>query len=183
MNSPSRTPPSGSKEHVSQNDRIQRTIDILQDGRLLLLTALIKVLDPSEKNFAMHRDRFYACPKDQPNGKVGRLLDKIYEDPRGHAQLLSWLDLHITTRVTQKVSDEMDDIKDNLRAHIAHIMPDFLENWDITLAIGGAITKHAPILSEILRSAAQTERAKRENTTKDCTIVGIISIHLLFSYA
>ena len=77
----------------------------------------------------------------------------------------------------------MDDIKDNLRAHIAHIMPDFLENWDITLAIGGAITKHAPILSEILRSAAQTERAKRENTTKDCTIVGIISIHLLFSYA
>ena len=56
MNSPSQTPPSGSKERVLQNDRIQRTIDILQDGQLLLLTALIKVLDPSEKNFAMYRD-------------------------------------------------------------------------------------------------------------------------------
>ncbi|KAI9567204.1 hypothetical protein HD554DRAFT_2329279 [Boletus coccyginus] len=45
-------------------------------------------------------------------------------------------------------------IKDDLRAHIAHIMPDFLEN-----------------LSEILCIVAQTERAKRENTTEDCTII------------
>jgi len=48
----------------------------------------------------------------------------------------------------------MDKIKDNLRAHIAHITPDFLENWDITSTVGGAITKHSPILSEILCSAA-----------------------------
>jgi len=57
----------------------------------------------------------------------------------------------------------MDEIKDNLRAHIAHTTPDFLENWDTASAVGGAIMKHSPIPSEILRSAAQTERAKREN--------------------
>ncbi|KAF8128942.1 hypothetical protein EV363DRAFT_1169773, partial [Boletus edulis] len=44
----------------------------LQRGQLSLLTALIKVLDPSEKVFATHREQFYACTKDQPTGKVAK---------------------------------------------------------------------------------------------------------------
>ena len=63
------------------------------------------------------------------------------------------------------------------------IMPNFLKKWGITLTIGEVIAECVPILSEILHSAAQTERVNRENTTKDCTTVGIISIHLFHSYA
>ena len=145
--------------------------------------ALIKILDPSEKNLIMYRDRFYASLKNQPNGKLGKLLDAIYEDPQGHFQLLSWMDPHINTRVMQKVSNKMDGIKDDLRMRVASIAPNFLENWDITLTIDGVIAERALILSEILRSAAQIEWANRENTTKDCTTVGIKSIHLFRSYA
>ncbi|KAF8120421.1 hypothetical protein EV363DRAFT_1236503 [Boletus edulis] len=71
----------------------------------------------------------------------------------------------------------MDDIKDILRVKITDITPDFLADWDITSTIGEAILERAPVLTQVLRSAAQTERASRENTTKDCTTYNVSSSH------
>ncbi|KAI9566327.1 hypothetical protein HD554DRAFT_2329757 [Boletus coccyginus] len=72
----------------------QRAVDILQQGQSSLLTALNTVLDPSERDLALYRDRVYAPPKDQPTGKLGRLLDIIHGDSRGRLQLLSWTEPH-----------------------------------------------------------------------------------------
>ncbi|KAH0827440.1 hypothetical protein J3R83DRAFT_4126 [Lanmaoa asiatica] len=165
---------------MSSNEYIQRAMDILQQGRLSLLTALIKVLDPLEKDFAVYRNKVYACPKGQPTGKLGKLLDTIHDDPRGRSQLLSWMEPHGIKQLTKKVHDEMDTVKECLRLKITSITPELLATWDITSAVGETIRQHAPMLREVLYSAAQTERATRENTSKDCHIVGI-NINLFFA--
>ena len=66
----------------------------------------------------------------------------------------------------------MEKIKNDLWAKVSSVTPKFLMQWDITLSIGKTIGDHAPLLSDILCTAAQTEHANKENTTKDCTIVG-----------
>ncbi|KIK79988.1 hypothetical protein PAXRUDRAFT_159851 [Paxillus rubicundulus Ve08.2h10] len=53
----------------------------LQPNRLSLLIILIKVLDPSEKDFSMYHNRFYACPKGSPSGKLNKLFDQIFDNP------------------------------------------------------------------------------------------------------
>ena len=152
---------------LSQNERIQQAIDILQEGRLSLLTVLIKVLDLLKKDFSAYRGGFYACTKDQPTRKLAKLLDKIWSDSWGHSQILTWMEPHMLSHVTQRVSDEMDGIKDSLWGKISSITWDMLINWDMTLIIE-AITQHVPLLTEILHGGAQTGRV---NTQKDYSTV------------
>ena len=99
---------------LSPNERIQRAIDILQEGRLSLLTALIKVLDPSEKDFSAYHGGFYVCTKDRPTGKLANLLDKIWSDSRGRSQILAWMEPQMLSLVMQRVSNEMDRVKNSL---------------------------------------------------------------------
>jgi len=168
---------------LSQNERIQEAIGILKHGRLSFLTALIKILDPSEESFSAYRAQLYASTKDQPTGKLAKLLDRIWDDPRGRSQLVSWMDPHATNQVTRRVSSEMDDIKGALQGRISSITPDALINWDMASTITETIAKHAPVLTEILHAAAQTKRANRENTTKDCSTVRLSRLASnLFSY-
>ena len=100
------------KQPVPLNEHIQRAIHVLQLGRLLLFAALLKVLDSTQKDFATHCDHIYACTKDQPHGKLALLLDCQYEDPRGKAQLLAWMEPHAFQSVARKVYDEMDNISE-----------------------------------------------------------------------
>ena len=155
---------------LSPNERIQRAINILQEGQLSFLTALIKVLDPSEKDFSAYRGGFYVCTKDQPTGKLAKLLDKIWSDSRGRSQILAWMEPQMLSHVTQRVSDEMDGVKDSLRGKISAITRDALINWDMT-SIAEVIIQHAPLVTEILHSGAQTDRANRVNTQKDYSTV------------
>ncbi|KAF8548760.1 hypothetical protein OG21DRAFT_683995 [Imleria badia] len=144
------------KESVPQDERILNAIHVLQLGRLSLFSALLKVLDPMDKAFATHRDRIYACPKDRPNGKLAQLLDRLYEDHRGKAQLLAWMEPRALQSVARKVYDEMDDIKHILSGTIDTITPEFLLEWDINSTVQKTLEEHAPVLSEILESAAQS---------------------------
>ncbi|KAF8133183.1 hypothetical protein EV363DRAFT_1074744, partial [Boletus edulis] len=45
-----------------------------------------------------------------------------------------------------------------------------LLNWDINMTIGQIIHEHAPVLGRILGSAAQSNRAIRENKIKDISM-------------
>ena len=128
---------------LSPNERIQRAIDILQEGRLSLLTALIKVLDPS---FSAYHGGFYACTKDRPTGKLANLLDKIWSNSQGRSQILAWMELQMLSLVMQRVSDEMDGVKNSLQGKISSITRNALINWDMT-SITEAIAQHAPLLT------------------------------------
>ena len=166
------------REPVPQNERILKAIHVLQLGRLSLYSALLKVLDPADKAFAAHRDRIYACPKDRPDGKLAQLLDCLYEDRRGKAQLLAWMEPRALQSLARKVYDEMDDIKRVLNGTMDTITPEFLLKWDINSTVQKIMQEHAPVLSEILESAAQSSRASRENTVKDVSTVGIARTQL-----
>jgi hypothetical protein len=160
------------KQPVPLNERIQRAIHVLQLDRLSLFAALLKVLDPAQKDFATHRDRIYACTKDQPHGKLALLLDCLYEDPRGKAQLLAWMEPHAFRTVARKVYTEMDDIKRALHGTIDTVSPEFLLTWDINTIVQKVVEDRAPVLAEILESASQSDRASRKKKRKDIRTVG-----------
>ncbi|KIK92519.1 hypothetical protein PAXRUDRAFT_147142, partial [Paxillus rubicundulus Ve08.2h10] len=70
-----------SSKHLSQNKRILQLLEGLQPNRLSLLTILIKVLDPSEKDLSAYCNHFYACPKGSPIRKLNKLFDQIFDNP------------------------------------------------------------------------------------------------------
>lgn len=161
------------KERVSVNERIKRAMLVLHQSRLSLVTALIAVLDPSQQDFTIFRSKVYK------SGKLHRLLDTIFEDTRGSSSLLAWMEPRAIETVSQKVYNEMDNIKEDIQLKIDSITPEFLALWDVGSTIGTAMANHAPTstLSKLLPSACQTTRTCKENTVKDSKIVciGIIT--------
>ncbi|KAF8132995.1 hypothetical protein EV363DRAFT_1583268 [Boletus edulis] len=159
--------PNSPQRPIPLNERIQRAIHVLQDGRLSLFTAFLRVLDPMQEDFATYRGHIYACSKDQPHGKLAQLLDCLFQDSRSKAQLLAWMEPHALRLVARKVYNEMDDVKHILSGTIDTISPELLLTWDINSMVGKIMEERAPVLSEILKSAAQSDRASRENSVKD----------------
>ena len=47
------------------------------------------------------------------------------------------------------------------------VSPDFLLNWDINTIVQNVVEDHAPVLTEILESASQSDRASRMNKRKN----------------
>ncbi|KAF8419230.1 hypothetical protein L210DRAFT_3426290 [Boletus edulis BED1] len=74
---------------------------------------------------------------------------------------------HALRLVARKVYNEMDDVKHILSGTIDTISPESLLTWDINSMVGKIMEERAPVLSEILKSAAQSDRASRENSVKD----------------
>ena len=105
--------------------------------------SLHKVLrvDSAQKEFATHRDRIYTCTKDQPLGKLALLLDCLYEDPRGKARILAWMEPRALQSIARKVYNEMDDIKHILSGTIDTILPEFLLTWGINSTVGKKIVQ------------------------------------------
>ena len=155
------------KERVSVNGRIKRAMLVLHQSRLSLVTALIAVLDPSQQDFTIFRSKVYK------SGKLHWLLDTIFKDTWGSSSLLAWMEPRAIETVSQKVYNEMDNIKEDIQLKIDSITPEFLASWDVGSTIGAAMANHAPTLSKLLLSACQTTRACKENTVKDSKIVCI----------
>ncbi|KIJ57431.1 hypothetical protein HYDPIDRAFT_171701, partial [Hydnomerulius pinastri MD-312] len=155
-------------ERVPANERIRNALAILRKGKISLLDFLAKVLDPSEKDYASYRDRMYTPPKDGAPRKLDRVFDLILSDPRGGPLLTHWMGPHAIKMVSRKIYDEMDDVKDELRGTIDTITSAFLLQWDINSTVTDVMDNNAPILNEVLECAAQTDRARKENTLKTC---------------
>ena len=68
--------------------------------------------------------------------------------------------------VMQRVSNKMDRVKNSLRGKISSITQNTLIDWDMA-SITEAIAQHALLLTGILHSEAQTDRANRVNTQKE----------------
>ena len=80
--------------------------------------------------------------------------------------------------VMQRVSNEMDRVKNSLRGKISSITRNTLIDWDMA-SIAEAIAQHAPLLTGILHSGAQTDHANRVNTQKDYSTVCSDTIPLI----
>jgi len=160
---------------LSPNDRIRKALSILRMGRLSLIDCIIKVLDPSELEFSVYRDRFYA------SSKLHALLDHVYSDHRGQAQFTSWMTPHAIEFVSHTVYREMDNVKAALYATIDTIHPQSLVTQDLNSIVANIVKEKAPVLGLVLSSAAQTDRAKEKNKVKSCSTVCTLFYVLAFA--
>ncbi|KIK90667.1 hypothetical protein PAXRUDRAFT_668645 [Paxillus rubicundulus Ve08.2h10] len=150
-----------------QTESIIQVLAILRDGRMSFLDLILKVMDPSEGQFATYRDRVYGNPSDLTPGKLEKLLDLICNDPRGQARVFRWMQPHVITSITKTIYDEMDYVKAALRITLDSITPDFLTSWDMNSFMSANVDPESPILCQILGAAMQTERGAKENKIKD----------------
>ncbi|KAF9223166.1 hypothetical protein BS17DRAFT_809051 [Gyrodon lividus] len=101
--------------------------------------------------------------------KLYNLFDLILTDPRGGPLFHRWLEAQAIDIVSRKIYDEMDEVKDTLRGTIGSITPEFLATWDVNSTMSSIMDETAPTLDQVLESASQTDRARRENTKKTPT--------------
>ena len=92
---------------LSWHERIKSAIKILRDGRISILDFMSTILDPSQLDFAVNRDRIYYSSKEEKEnlkdessrGKLEQVLDHMFADSRGRSRLLNWFHLHAVTYV------------------------------------------------------------------------------------
>ncbi|KAF8122361.1 hypothetical protein EV363DRAFT_1094268, partial [Boletus edulis] len=144
---------------------IRNALQVLRGGRLSLLDCVLHILDSSKQDFAAYRRLFLA----NPSGKLIKMLDLLFETEQGRTHLLRWMEPHAVDLVSQKVSDEMDVVKKTLGGTVGTITPDSLRTWDINTFIGSLVDTKAPVTGHILRTAAETDRAKQKNKIKSCS--------------
>ena len=92
-----------SDTRCSHDERIRKVLQFLRLGRISLLDCILDILDPSKPEFMLSRKLFLS----NPSGKLIRMLDLIFENDRGRAHLLRWVEPHATDLLCTKISDEM----------------------------------------------------------------------------
>ena len=162
------------KPRLSTNARISEALQTLRDGRISPFDMFLKLLDPSEAEFAGYRNSLYTVPKGSKISKLDELLEQILADPNGRTRILQWMEPHAVSFVLDKVSAKMDGIKASLHGTMDAITLDFLAVWDVNLMMAKTVERCAPVLCSILHTAAQTKRAKEKNKIKCCDTVSIL---------
>src|SRR6267154_4593111 len=82
--------PSTRGSRMSTHERIGSALKILRDGRISILDLLVKIMDPSQMLYSTYRDRMYVP---SGNGRLEKVLDFLWEDPRSHARVLNLIDI------------------------------------------------------------------------------------------
>jgi hypothetical protein len=159
---------------MTRPQRVKVALAFLRDGRLSPVDFLIDILDSRRDEFGGYRDGLYK----ENSTRLGDLMDVIMSDPKGKRKLEEWMELHAVDVVCRAVGQEMDAVKKDFNMSIADVSPEYLRNWDL-----GANTSNekAPILQQILHSAAQTDTAKEKNKIKDPHTVRLINLSV-YSY-
>ncbi|KAG0695430.1 hypothetical protein DFH29DRAFT_880042 [Suillus ampliporus] len=86
---------------MSTHERISSALKILRDGRISILDLLVKIMDPSQMLYSTYRDRMYmpsATEKQSGNGRLEKVLDFLWDDPRSHSKQLfplSYTNMHL----------------------------------------------------------------------------------------
>ncbi|KAG2737045.1 hypothetical protein P692DRAFT_20135069, partial [Suillus brevipes Sb2] len=148
---------------MSTHERISSALKILRDGRISVLDLLIKILDPSEASYSTYRDRICVpSPKEKQlgTGRLEKMLDFLWEDPRSQTRVAEWLRPHAVAYVCSTVYNEMDDVKRCLHATLDTVTPELLLTCNVENTLASIMHKNAPLLYTIIMNAAQTKRAK-----------------------
>ncbi|KAG2359949.1 hypothetical protein BDR07DRAFT_1413762 [Suillus spraguei] len=101
--------------HDSRHTNASKSaVNILRDGRILIMDIILTILDPSELDFAYNRDRIYnRSRQDKENsagqgqqGKLEKTFNHLFADSQGRAQILDWFRPHVMAYVSDTVSNE-----------------------------------------------------------------------------
>ncbi|KIK40439.1 hypothetical protein CY34DRAFT_24807 [Suillus luteus UH-Slu-Lm8-n1] len=158
---------------MSVHDHISSALKILRDSCISVLDLLIKILDPSEASYSTYRNHICVpSPKEKQlgTGRLEKMLDFLWEDPRSQTRVAEWLHPHAVTYVCSTVYNEMDDVKRCLHATLNTVTPKLLLTCNVENTLASIMHKPTPLLYTIIMNAAQTNHAKENNKIKDCGI-------------
>ncbi|KAJ2930419.1 hypothetical protein H1R20_g6674, partial [Candolleomyces eurysporus] len=138
---------------------IMSCLQDLRAHRLGPFDVINHILDGNSKAFGDYRDKFYM----EDNENLDKILTAIANSHKGREKLAQWLQTPTGQKIiTDIVSDEMDKVTESERLPgLAVITPDFVKNWKVEHH-----HQQAPFLLAIIRAAAQTDRAAKENKQK-----------------
>src|SRR6266702_5118367 len=143
---------------MSQNERIEKALGLLKDGRLSPFDLVLEVLDDENAKYTGYRNELYKVG----NQKLSKILDSILATDSGKQKLWSWMRPHALKIVCEVIDEEMDSVtKEELLPGISAITPDFIKSWAVA-----DVCEQAPFLTEVLLRAVETSRAKENNKKK-----------------
>ena len=92
----------------SKEERLQKVLKILRDGRISLVDFILDILDPQNDEFSTYQTRFFS----NRSGKLEKLLDRMFEDQRGRTVLFLY--------AVKLVSNKIAKVDGLLRPELPH---------------------------------------------------------------
>ncbi|KAJ7934103.1 hypothetical protein B0H13DRAFT_1855580 [Mycena leptocephala] len=118
----------------------------------------LHVLDPDDISY----DRYRGKPYRDDNTKLASLIEIIMSDEKGKEKFSRCMEPYVLDLASETVAEQMETRRKNsILPGIEAVTPAFMENWTLDEQVD-----HSPFLTQILETAAQTERAKRYNKKK-----------------
>ncbi|KAF8811265.1 hypothetical protein BYT27DRAFT_7221623 [Phlegmacium glaucopus] len=128
---------------------------------------ILEILDEYNPEYWSYRHELYK----EKSSKLALILECITGSLAGKHKLWTWMCPHALQLVQEIVAEEMDVVNGaNILPGIAAITPEYIESWSVESS-----REQAPVLMDILFSAAETARAKENNKKKrpNASILGL----------
>lgn len=159
-----------------REERIKTVLTVLRGPSMNMSAAdLLAHVISSDSEHKVARSKFM-----KSSSQVGGLLNLIAQDKDGTKQLDRWL--RVNNRAIGIVCDdidrEMDSVKEDMRLPTKDITADAVLEFDFDTQVSGVMQKKAPVLTHILRAAAQGARAAKENVLKTPDLVSFPCLSL-----
>jgi hypothetical protein len=143
---------------MSRVDRISAALAVLKEGGLSPFDMVLEILDEYNPEYWSYRHELYK----EKSSKLALILERIAGSVPGKHKLWTWMRPHSLQLVQQIVEEEMDVVnKFNILPGISAITPEYIEAWSVESS-----REQAPVLTDILFSAAESVRAKENNKKK-----------------
>jgi hypothetical protein len=138
--------------------KIHNLLAGLRRERISPVDILLQVLDPDDLSYDRYRGNLYR----DDNTKLASLIEIIMSDQNGKKKLSQCMEPHLLDLACDTVAEQMETRRNNsILPGIEAVTPAFMESWNLDEQVD-----HSPFLTQILETAAQTERAKLYNKKK-----------------
>ena len=146
-----------------QIDTITSVLATLRDANISPIQLTLYILDPTRLSTRTYRGQAYRAD----NHYVPLLLCSINRSKAGRARFDEWMNNDGMTWVHNRVDKEVSKVAETTAwKSMNSLCPDDIKKMQLK-----SFVVDAPILTSILRCAAQTKRASRRNKSKDPSTV------------
>ncbi|KAF7345728.1 hypothetical protein MVEN_01592900 [Mycena venus] len=138
--------------------KIHNLLASLRQDWISPVDILLQVLDPDDIVYDRYRGNLYR----DDSTKLASLIEIIMSDHKGKQKLSECMEPYLVEFACDTVAEEMETRqKKSILPGIQAVTPAFMETWN-----PDEEEDHTPFLSQILQTAAQTDRAKLQNKKK-----------------
>ena len=137
---------------IPKRTRMLRIIKELQELKLNTVDLLLEIIGGKD-DFEGYRNALFS-PKNRTSLLL--LLNTLLGDEKGQPIVTTWMGLHATQIVCDKIHNEMDSAKPRLRMNTTEVTPEFLAQWDINNVME-SVAGLTPTWCAVLEAASETK--------------------------